>query len=94
MEPLSVLDTNPEKRIVVEHTVGPLKGLHQILGLYAPPPDSDLATFAPNVLLFGDRQSEGISLIRQTHRVYWYRELMPRNGSRVPTYDSFNPAQR
>lgn len=93
MDPIS-FETNPIKRIVVQHTQGPLKGLQQIMGLWEPVPGHDVPEFAPNVLLFGDRHAEGISLIRTTHRAYWYRELMERNANRVPTYQSMHPDQQ
>lgn len=94
MEPISILDTNPTKRIVVQHSVGPLKGLYEIMGIWQPIEGHDVPEFAPGIMLHDGRRAEGISLIRQTHRAYWYRELMERNGTRVPTYESMHPDQR
>lgn len=88
------ISTNPIKRIVVQHTQGPLKGCCQIMGLWKPMPGHDVPEFVPQVLLFGDRRCEGISLIRTTHRAFWYRELMERNANRVPTYQSMHPDQQ
>jgi hypothetical protein len=94
LEPLAIVTTNPRKRILVQHTQGPLKGCFQIMGLWEPLPDHDVPEFVPNVLLQGNRRCEGISLIRVTHSSYIYRELMERNANRVPAYDSMHPEQR
>lgn len=77
-----------DKRIVLQHTQGPLKGVHEILGLR-----SDLAGPPPEVMPSGvthrGRVITGASLLKVTRTHWLYSEFF--NWGRKT--NGFNPAQ-
>ena len=80
--------TTAQKRVVIEHTAGPMKGTFQVIGVLAdgqePPTFLGFQNVEPG-------RGEGASLIKVTPRAAYYRELWMNPTGRL---GSFNPAQR
>ena len=74
--PATVPPTPPLRRVVIEHTVGPYLGLREIMGVWEPLPEHEVPTFVPNVLAHDNRRLDGITLVRATPRILWYRETV------------------
>lgn len=84
------------RRVVLEHTQGPHKGLTQILGNAEELTmgNRPLPEFLPAMSVLG-RDVEFASLIRVTPRMVIYREVFPAPKGRFgQTMTSFHPEQR
>lgn len=91
------METEPEfdKRIVVEHVTGPLKGLTQIIGAVselAKEGGTRLPTFMPSMRCgIGGTRDIPTGLIKVTPRRVIYKECA---GPQLHRFDEFNPEQQ
>ena len=64
------------RRVVIRHNQGPLAGLCEIMGLWAPLEGHDIPQFIPNVLVWGQRRCWGIDLVRISDLAFHYTEVV------------------
>ena len=73
-EPL--LTTSPRnQRIVLQHTTGPFKGLHQILGHTDELEGRDPEVFVPEIVINPHSRTGAASLVASKPRFLLYREV-------------------
>lgn len=86
----------PCKRVVFQHTVGPLRGLMRIMGTTDEiPPTEPLPEFIADInITTPHARRTCASLIQVRHRLVIYREVIKTAKSRFGEHTSWDPLQK
>jgi hypothetical protein len=77
--------TSAPKRVVLEYTTGPFKGLRQIVGTTDTFPGGALPSFCDSIVFKG--HACAVNLLRVTERTVRYRELTIPTSAQPQTFD-------